>query len=99
MHTDYYRWLECEVEPGMWDTERTVHFLVDHEHARDDVDLLVDEELVRAQGEVERGRRVPGRFRVCLVKQEGARAVVLLPVQSAKYGSYVAVPADQLEAS
>jgi len=99
MRTDFYRWLECEVEPGMWETERSVHFLVDRDQGGDDVGLLVDQGLVRARGEVAPGRRVPGRVRVCLVKQEGPRAVVLLPVQSLKYGSYVAVPADRLAAS
>jgi hypothetical protein len=96
MRTDYYRWLECEVEPGMWETERTVHFRVDLDGHRGDADLWVDQGLVRTRDDVMQGRRVSGRFRVCLVKQEGRLAVVLLPVQSARYGSCVAVPADRL---
>ena len=96
MNIAYYRWLECEVAPGLFDSERRVRFIVDRDQRGDAIDLFVDSGLVRECGEVKRGRSVPGRFRVCVVKQEGATAVVLLPVQSEKYGSYVAVLSDQL---
>jgi hypothetical protein len=96
MTANGYSWLECEVAPGMFDTERNVRFVVDRDERGDEIDILVDSGLVRARGEVRRGLRVPGSFRVCVVKQEGLHAVVLLPVQSVKYGSYVSVLADRL---
>jgi hypothetical protein len=99
MSADYYRWLECEVGPGMWDTERTVRFRVDLDPGSDEVSLFVDETLIRTRDERAQSGRVRGRFRVCLVKEEGPKAVVMLPVQSLKYGTYVAVPVDQLQAS
>jgi len=96
MSASGYRWLECEVAPGLFDTERNVRFVVDRDESGDEIDILVDSGLVQERGEVKRGHRVPGRFRVCVVKQEGLHAVVFLPVQSVKYGSYVSVLTDRL---
>lgn len=99
MRGGLYHWLECEVEPGLFDTERRVRFVVRCDGQRDAVDLFVDAGLVRENGEVKRGEPAPGRLRVAPVRQEGAAVVVLLPVQSEKYGSYVAVPADKLSSN
>ncbi|MEX2208850.1 MAG: hypothetical protein WEF50_21755 [Myxococcota bacterium] len=96
MDANGYGWLECEVAPGLFDTERNVRFVVDRDESNDEIDILVDSGLVRERGQVKRGERVPGRFRVCVVKQDGPHAVVLLPVQNVKYGSYVSVLANRL---
>jgi hypothetical protein len=89
-------WLQCTVMPGLFPDEFEVSFTEALHHAV--LSILVDRTLVQTASPVSKGAApVQGKVRVYLSGGQGTRAHVMLPVQTAEYGSVVAVNRAQLE--
>lgn len=87
-------WLQCEVLPGLFTTERLC-VVREATHGRA-LRIVVDSNLVQADGQPSRGKPVPGRVRVHRSGGGPGEAVVLLPAQSAECGSFISVPEAEL---
>ena len=87
-------WLRCHVYPGQFSVEYAVSV---RQADGSDVSLFVPQDFIDSDGVPAADRPSPGWIRVSLIQKQGELALICLPRQTLENGSYITIPADQLE--
>lgn len=89
-----FKWIDCEVLPGMFSTERFV--LVKDADGNDFGYMFADDQLVRVNEPLQDNTPVPGQLRVHALSQENGMVSVMLPDTTFEHGRYMQMPVNQL---
>lgn len=89
-----FKWINCEVLPGMFDAEYYV--LVKDADGNDFGGMFADDQLVRVHEPLQDKNPVPGQVRVRAFKHEGDMVSVALPESTMEHGRYMRIPVAQL---
>jgi len=89
-----FKWINCEVLPGMFPSERFV--LVKDADGNDFGYMFANDRLVRVHKPLQDKTPVPGQLRVHAFNQENGMVSVMLPETTFEHGRYMRMPVNQL---